>query len=309
MKKTQKIMVIVAAVVLLLSIAAMVLREASVHKATKSPEEFYQEVQAAMDKTIPTYIPYGMTMEQDGVNYGKLEKVSYYSETCKRERNVNVLLPAGYNPLQKYPVMYVLHGYWGTEDSMSGDQSFKIQNILGNAIAQGEAEKMILVFPYIFASAERETLTGMNDESNAAYDNFINDLLNDLMPFIEDKYSVATGKDNTAITGFSMGGRESLYIGLSHPEMFGYVGAMCPAPGVDGLISAENMKFGDEKPYLLMISAGSNDTVVYSVPQSYHDIFVNNGVDHVWHYVPDGDHGGVTIRPHMYNFICWAFKA
>ncbi len=305
MKKSVKIIIIVLAVILALGTVAVILRESSVKRATKTPEEFTQEVRDFMNEVIP----YNYTMENYDVNYGKLEKVSYYSETCKRERNVNVLLPAGYNPLQKYPVMYVLHGYWGNEDSMSGDASFKIQNILGNAVAEGKAEKMILVFPYIFASAERETLTGMNDESNKAYDNFINDLLNDLMPFIESHYSVATGKDNTAITGFSMGGRESLYIGLSRPDLFGYVGAMCPAPGVNELVPESDMRFGDEKPYLLMISAGSADSVVWTVPSTYHDIFTRNSVDHIWHYVEEGDHGGRTVRPHMYYFICNAFKA
>lgn len=155
-------------------------------------------------------------------------------------------------------------------------------------------------------------LSGMNDESNAAYDNFINDLINDLMPYMEKNFSIAQGRGNTAITGFSMGGRESLYIGFSRPDLFGYVGAMCPAPGVSpGLITQSDFKFKDDKsmPYLLMISAGSNDGVVGQVPAGYHAILDSNKVDHIWHYVNNGDHGGYTIRPHMYNFIRTVFKA
>ena len=55
--------------------------------------------------------------------------------------------------------------------------------------------------------------TGMDLANCFAYDNFINDLTTDLMPFIEGSFSVAKGRENTAITGFSMGGRESLFIG------------------------------------------------------------------------------------------------
>ena len=73
---------------------------------------------------------------------------------------------------------------------------------------------MIAVFPYIYASEKQDSCSGMNEENNAAYDNFINELTNDLMPYIESHYSVKTGKDNTAIMGFSMGGRESLYISM-----------------------------------------------------------------------------------------------
>ena len=64
------------------------------------------------------------------------------------------------------------------------------------------------------------------------YDNFINDLTNDLMPFIEENYSVLTGRENQAIAGFSMGGREALYIGFTRPDLFGYVLAIAPAPGL-----------------------------------------------------------------------------
>lgn len=69
-------------------------------------------------------------------------------------------------------------------------------------------------------------------EGIAPYDNFINDLANDLMPFIEENYSVLTGRENQAIAGFSMGGREALYIGFTRPDLFGYVLAIAPAPGL-----------------------------------------------------------------------------
>ena len=62
-------------------------------------------------------------------------------------------------------------------------------------------------------------------------------------------------------------------------------------------------------PYMLFISAGSNDTLIWSTPAGYHDTLNKNGVTHIWHYVTGGDHGGKTIRPHMYNFIRHVFKA
>ena len=151
----------------------------------------------------------------------------------------------------------------------------------------------------------------MNEESNAAYDNFINDLVNDLMPHMAKTYSVAEGRENTAVTGFSMGGRESLYIVHSRPDLFGYVGAMCPAPGVSpGLIAENDFNFSKSStpPYLVMITAGSNDTVVYSSPEDYHNILNKNNSTHVWHYVNGGAHGGNSMRPHMYTFVRYIFK-
>ena len=255
--------------------------------------------------------PASATAENAGVNYGTYKKETIYSEVCKRKKSMNVLLPAGYTPEKKYPVLYVLHGYGGDENTMTemGDASLRIRYIIGNAIAAGEAEEMIVVFPDVYASATQDKCSGMDAANNAAYDNFINLLVRDFMPYIEKHYSVKTGPENTAITGGSMGGRESLYVGFQRPDLFGYIGAMCPAPGVaPGMIAENQFRFGNKKPYLLMITGGSDDTVVYSTPTGYHDLLVKNGVDHVWHYVQGGDHVGKSIRPHMYTFVRYLFK-
>lgn len=273
-----------------------------------SMAEYTAQINANLSETEPAI----EREEKDGVKYGTVQKVSYYSNTCKRNRNFNILLPDGYSDDKKYPVMYAMHGYWQNEDTLidENDESMRLRQIIGNAIAAGEAEDMIVVFPYIYASATQDACSAMDDANNAAYDNFINELTNDLMPYIEANYSVKTGKDNTALTGFSMGGRESLYISNKRPDLFGYVGAICPAPGVSpGLIAEGDFKFTSESPYLLLLTAGSDDTVVYSSPEGYHNILTNNSVPHVWHYVNGGYHGGNCIRAHMYNFVRAAFKA
>ena len=163
---------------------------------------------------------------------------------------------------------------------------------------------MICVFPDIFSSPTLAACTGMDETNNQGSDNFINDLTKDLMPFIEKTYSVKTGKENTAITGFSMGGRESLLIGMKRPDLFGYIGAICPAPGVTGAFKWDSGK----EPYFLMITGGSNDTVVYNNPSDYHNNFEKNGVPHIWHYVNGGYHGDNSIHAHIYNFVRCIFQ-
>ena len=271
-----------------------------------SPEEYMAQISTKILNSEPS----GATAENNGTKYGTYEKISFKSDVCGgRTKSFNVLLPAGYTASKKYPVLYVMHGYWGDEDALldKGDASLRLRQIIGNAIASGEAEDMIVVFPDIYASATQDKCDGLNDKNNAAYDNFINELTKEIMPYMEQHYSIKTGRDNTAITGFSMGGRESLYIGLTRPDLFGYIGAMCPAPGVP--LSNDKFKFGDVEPYLFFISAGSNDTLIYSTPEGYHNTLTANGTTHIWHYVNGGDHGGKTIRPHMYNFIRYIFKA
>ena len=246
--------------------------------------------------------------EKAGVQYGTVKAGTYYSTTCNRNKPYNILLPANYSTDKQYPVLYVMHGYWENQDRMiiKGNGTMYTRQIIGNAIADGSAEDMIVVFPYIYSSATQENCSAMDNANNAAYDNFINDLTKDLMPHIEKTYSVKTGRENTAITGFSMGGRESLLIGMKRPDLFGYVGAICPAPGVTG---AFKWNSEEEAPSLLFITAGSNDTVVYSNPENYHNNFTKNGVPHIWHYVNGGYHGDNSIHAHIYNFVRAVFKA
>ena len=276
-------------------------------KQFASPAALMSEVRSVLVNQEPR----SSTAENPGVNYGTYKRETIYSNVCKRNKSFNVLLPAGYSADKKYPVLYILHGYGGDENTMTemGDASLRIRWIIGNAIASGEAEEMIVVFPDVYASATQDKCSGMDAANNAAYDNFINLLTKEIMPYMEQHYPIKTGPENTAITGGSMGGRESMYIGFKRPDLFGYIGAMCPAPGVaPGLIGAEQFRFGDVKPYLLMITGGSDDTVVYNTPGTYHDLLDQNGVDHVWHYVIGGDHVGKSIRPHMYTFVRYIFK-
>ena len=266
-----------------------------------------QEYTDMVSKMVVEKEPDASHNEQAGVQYGTVKSGSYYSTTCKRNKPYNILLPANYSSSKKYPVLYCMHGYWENQDRMiiKGNGTMYTRQIIGNAIAAGEAEDMIVVFPYIYSSATQDNCSAMDDANNAAYDNFINDLVVDLMPHIESTYSVKTGRDNTAITGFSMGGRESLLIGMKRSDLFGYVGAICPAPGVTG---AFKWNSDEEAPHLLFITAGSNDTVVYSNPENYHNNFTKNSVPHIWHYVNGGYHGDNSIHAHMYNFVRAIFK-
>lgn len=256
---------------------------------------------------IETFCPEEYAKKQDGAEYGELIKHRYYSATCEKERNVNILLPAGYTEEKKYPVLYVLHGIFETEDSMTFTGT-----AIGNMIAKNAAREMIVVYPYLYASKTSDVCTAINKKNVDAYNNFINDLTNDLMPYMKEHYSIAEGRENTAVLGFSMGGREALAIGLKRPDLFGYVGAIAPAPGLvpakdwamehEGQFREEDLVFSGESPFLLMLCCGDSDKVVGQFPASYHKIFLKNRVEHIWWEIPGSDHGDPAITSGIYNF-------
>ena len=265
------------------------------------------EYTALVNESVVNVEPNDSHSEKSGVQYGTVKSGTYFSTTCNRNKPYNILLPANYDENKKYPVLYVMHGYWENQDRMiiKGNGVMATRQIIGNAIAAGEAEDMIVVFPYIYSSATQENCSAMDEPNNQAYDNFINDLTKDLMPYIEKTYSIKTGRENTAITGFSMGGRESLLIGTKRPDLFSYIGAICPAPG-----ASTDFKLGTENdPHLIFLTAGDNDKTVYTVPSGYHNDMEKNNIPHIWHYVKGGYHGDNSIHSHLYNFVRYIFKA
>lgn len=276
------------------------------------PTKYMESVRQAMTNSVPASATASNT-------YGKLEAITYFSKKAEKNKQANVLLPDGYNTNEKYPVLYVNHGIFGDQNSML-DGSMKIREMAGNLANSGEAKKMIIVYTSMFTSKTLNQCTGFTIENTIAYDDFLYDLTESLMPYMESNYSVATGRENTAITGFSMGGREALYIGVSRPDLFGYIGAACPAPGVTpgsdhfmnhpGNMQESEFKIKDSRynPYVFMITGGTNDGVVGTFPQSYHNILITNGCDHIWQEIQGGGHDASCVVPHMYNFLRGIFK-
>ena len=270
---------------------------------------------------IVTPAPSQVLSQKSGVDYGKVENVVYPSKFAGRDKKAIVILPPGYSESEKYPVVYVNHGIFGSAENML-DPSLGVQIIAGNLMADGEAEKMIIVLTNMWTSKTTENPPmQFTDEVTESYDNFLYDITESLIPFIESKYSCKTGRENRAISGFSMGGREGIYIGISKPDVFAYIGGACPAPGIvpaqdmfmvhKGSMSEADFKIKDTAnlPYILFITGGDRDGVVGTFPNEYHQLFTKNGCDHAFQLVPGGDHGGISVQSHFYNFFRYIFKA
>ncbi|MBQ7776762.1 MAG: esterase family protein [Lachnospiraceae bacterium] len=296
----------------------VVSEQESVEAETKvSTEEDLQAEQETTDnqeaeEMLNTYtVPEGFDMIQEGVSYSEITEIEYPSQTTGTNRKANIILPVNYDEEKKYPVLYLLHGIGGDHNEwLYGEPA----TILGNLQAAGEAEEMIVVIPNVRARAD--------DKGNPsdifslghyeAFNNFINDLRDDLMPYIEQNYSVAIGRENTAIAGLSMGGRTSLYIGFSMPETFGYIGAFCPAPGIfaytnygvseDGLFIKESFTIPEELDTFVMIVEGETDDIVKNWPKEYHEALEQNQVEHVY-YVTEGGHDFTVWKHGLYNYI------
>lgn len=267
---------------------------------------------------ITTQTPPKLAMEDDNVTYGTLKKDTYYSSTTGKNRNVNIILPAGYTEDKKYPVLYLFHGGMGDEnDWLSGS----IVNTIGNMISWEEAEEMILVLPNC-RCRENDAANpsdGLAPEHVQSFDRFLTDFEDNLMPYMEQNYSVATGRENTAIAGFSMGGRTALNIGFHLYDKIKYIGAFTPAYGIfeyenmglheDGLFTEETFTLPDEykNNTFLMMNKGNQDNMVNDEPIRYHEALLKNGVPHTY-YTMDGGHDWPLWRNGFYNFARYIFQ-
>lgn len=249
---------------------------------------------------------------------GKLEHITYFSKKANRNKGANVWLPPNYSENEKYPVLYVNHGYGGDESSMVNGMG--VREIATSLIKSGDAVPMIIVFTNQYTDPNHEKQTGNGQADVPGYDNFVEDLPDSLMPYIESHYPVRTGRENTAITGFSMGGREALYVGIKCCDKVGYIGAGAPAPGIfptkdqfmdhPGVMSKDDMRIEPPySPYLLLIAGGTNDGMVNDYPKQYSDLFTQHGTENIYLSVPGGGHDSKTVTPMMYNFIRFIFKA
>lgn len=296
-------------------------------QSTEGPKQ--TEAPVVTESPAPVMKPIGPYIEDtdssvpdgfDKVNNevaGTVEDITYESTVIKKDavvkRKAKVVLPKGYTEDKKYPVVYMNHGIGENETTFFGN---KVQNVIWNAIANGDAEEMIVVFPNGCAN-EKGNSSGLeffSKEHYAAFDNFINDLKECLMPYINEKYSTLTGRENTAVCGFSMGGRVSLHIGFTLQDTFRYVGAFCPAPGIfehndmnvheDGLFTPETFTLQDQymDDTLVMIVKGTNDTTVKNFPKDYTEALTANQVPHLFFELPGG-HDTSVYKPGMYNFL------
>lgn len=270
-----------------------------------------------MKNEVNQYVtPNGYDKLKENVDYGTISKIEYYSKTTETIRRANIWLPANYTENKKYPVLYLLHGIGGDENEwLLG----KPEYILGNLISEKEANEMIVVFPNV--RAREDDLGNPNDiftlKHFKAFDNFINDLTNDLMPYIEKNYPIKIGRNNTAIAGLSMGGRESLYIGFTLCQTFGYIGAFCPAFGIfkyfnngvseEGLFTEESFRLPNNLKTLVMIVNGKNDNVVLNEPLRQHYVLVENNVNHIYYEI-EGGHDFTVWNHRLYNFVKRIFK-
>ncbi len=267
------------------------------------------------DKAAFPNPPEGFDKSREGIEHGKLERVDYESKTVGAKRWMQVYTPPGYSKEKKYPVLYLLHGIGGNEREEWAKGGGVPHVILDNLIAEKKIEPFILVLPNGNATTNKPSANdagggggrrGFGDLTGWGKP-FENDLIKDIIPFIESNYSAKAERESRALAGLSMGGGQSLNIGLVNLDTFAWIGGFSSAPNTS---PAEQLVPDPEKATkqlkLLYLSCGNKDGLI-RISQNVHAYLKEKNVPHLWH-VDEHNHDFQHWKKGLYNFSQLLFK-
>jgi len=208
---------------------------------------------------------------------GTIERIENFESMYVTSRNVDIWLPEGYNTLEKYPVLYMHDGQMLFDSTTTWNkQEWGVDEVLGKLIASGQIEKVIVVgifnsgakrfaeyfpqrafemIPQVFrdslAAEMKKSDNTVTTENLVISDNYLQFLVKELKPVIDERYSTTTDADHTFIGGSSMGGLISIYAICEYPGVFG--GAAClsthwsgSAAGINDPVPGNIIRYLDE---------------------------------------------------------------
>ena len=253
--------------------------------------------------------------EVQDVARGEIRTVWYFSKVDESWRPLMVYTPAGYNESrQDYPVVYIQHG--GGEDHRGWMEQGRTAQIMDNLIAAGKAVPMIVV-------SSNSNVHSRNGGFGGGYSwqgmqAFRNEMIENIIPFVEKNYRVQKDRKSRAMCGLSMGGGQSFYIGLRDPEVFANVGVFSTGM-FGGIQGASNFDLEKEVPGILtdtktfneqfdvfFMSCGEQDPRIEytrNIVQKMRD----GGVNVRFNSYP-GDHEWQVWRKSLHEFAQYLFK-
>jgi predicted peptidase len=251
---------------------------------------------ANLSGTVPDeleYIPdeYENPATQQGtlnkLTYDTWESFSYEQKSNKITKEAWVYLPYGYTDEEEYNVFYLSHGGWSNETTLMGtdDNPKSFKNVIDNAIQDGNIKPLIIVLPTYNNTSENDS----SDYSLAIQltNQFHNELVNDLIPAVESKYStyakdttpqgLKESRDHRGFGGFSMGSVNTWNTFRYCLDYFRYFMPMSGSYTTDGEYMADLVRQqGYSSQDFFIFAASGTDDFAYSAFKAQIMAMANN---------------------------------
>ncbi|MEO8129825.1 MAG: alpha/beta hydrolase-fold protein [Bryobacteraceae bacterium] len=246
--------------------------------------------------------PSSLPWETNDVPRGTIHHHFFKSTVANDNRDMYVYTPANYDPKAKatYPVLYLLHGF---SDDASGWTAVGQANVIfDNLIAQGKVKPMLVVMPLGYGTME--ALKAQRDPAvrTRSFDGFRDSLLTEVIPQVEKMYHVSKDRTQRAIAGLSMGGAESLRVGLNQLDKFAYIGAFSsggvPASFTETFPNLDSK--ANDKLKLLWIACGKDDGL-FEANTRLDAALTERNIKHQWTVTP-GAHAWPVWRRNLVEF-------
>lgn len=269
---------------------------------------------------IPERYKFGNLTEFEGEK-GSVDDIYYVAEdhfghNKSVEKHAFVYLPPGYDENRKYNVLYLLHGLGDDERAwtlyLANEGTSYVKNLMDHLIGEGKIEPFIIVTPNARGSAT-------TDEDGPGFHYFMPELREDLMPYIEENYSVYTAEDDDArhhraMAGLSMGGAQVLSYGMADSlELFSWFGAFSAYDPYDTEEIALRMNRNKYDVDYLYNICGLQDEIAYKYASDVGNNLcpltdkLTDGVNFTWHEL-DGGHTFDVWFLGFYNFARIVFR-
>jgi enterochelin esterase-like enzyme len=243
--------------------------------------------------------PAGFDVAWTGIARGKATPFEYVSKAGGTFR-ATLYTPPGYSPAKKYPVLYLLHGASGDENTWVRD--IQAAAILDNLYADKKLVPMLVVMPSSLSVTAREQASDSRDAKARASMAFGDVLLNDLMPFVEARYPVLADREHRALAGLSMGSGLAFTTGLMNPDKFAWVGAfsggstrrLSGGSGLDVTSPGRQLR-------ALWLSVGDQDNLMGNGMVAADAFLTEKKIPHVFH-INAGGHEPKVWKNDLYYF-------
>ena len=254
--------------------------------------------EAAFEDTLP-------------VPHGEVRIVWYQSSTLDTMRSMRIYTPPGYDSgTARYPVFYLLHG--GGDDDAGWSTMGRAGFILDNLLAAKKAKPMIVVMP----NGSMPRPAGAPAVGNAgAQDKFADELLKNIIPYVEKNYRVLANRENRAIAGLSMGGGQTLRVAPRNPDLFAYIGVWSAGVSAQATSSFEelNAAFLDHPDKtnrsvkVLWIGVGEKDPLANASSKNLVAVLNKHGIKNEFHESP-GAHTWINWRHYLNDYAPLLFR-
>ena len=292
----KKMFIILVLTIIMLCVSACGKTDNKEQSSENNTSNISNTQSANLSGTVPDeleYIPDGYenpATQQGTLNkltYDTWESFSYEQKSNKITKEAWVYLPYGYTDEEEYNVFYLSHGGWSNETTLMGtdDNPKSFKNVIDNAIQDGNIKPLIIVLPTYNNTSENDS----SDYSLAIQltNQFHNELVNDLIPAVESKYStyakdttpqgLKESRDHRGFGGFSMGSVNTWNTFRYCLDYFRYFMPMSGSYTTDGEYMADLVRQqGYSSQDFFIFAASGTDDFAYSAFKAQIMAMANN---------------------------------